>query len=159
MPTLVSTRGQNIGAIARLQIAPIEYLNGLPDEADYLATVGSLPTLKAGKEWLTIVPETESVPVEQPIKDTRNGDLHDFSLEMSINLIEPSKMQLLKKYKYHRLAVLLTDNNDVQYLVGNKYHGATLRYEPRVEEAIEGKSYFLVSLTAENPAGMLAVDL
>jgi len=153
MQNITSTRGFNIGGIASLKVAPIEHITNLPMDDDPITEVDYALSFVSPHAWAEIIPEHEATEVMWAKKGTKAGNYYEFKLETVLNLIDAAKLTTLKEAGYYRMAVLLTDNNGVQLLVGTQYHGAIVSSSTTINPGYEGKGSVNLLISHEDEFG------
>lgn len=146
MNHIISAAGNNIGSIVSMKLAAIDWLNNLPEENHLQSVVTTEVTTKAGRNWLTLKPESESSGVKMVQKEGVNGILQELELTCTVNLIEETSLTTLNALTDYKLAVIFNDANGIQYIIGTQYEGAGLLYDLAIDEVPEGKTFYNLSL-------------
>ena len=156
-PTLThitSTLGQNKGGLVKLQLCPIEWLNGDPALNPETLVVDEGITLQPELGLITIYCQAESLDYSEKLKESAAGTYFEATARGIINLDESAKSLQLDTLRLHRLLVIMPDKNNRTRIIGNTGLGMTLKYDMEIEPDTAGKSSYSFTLTAllEHPA-------
>ncbi len=155
MENITSTLGANIGGIASIKLADIDWITNLPGEEFNNLEFSTELLFASGKAWTVVKPEHDSASLAVTPKSGKFGLYSEVKAEFVINLVELTKLESLQSASYRRIAALITDNNGTTYIIGSKYKGASLQYEQLIDASPEGKTWFKVQLFLESEAPCL----
>lgn len=140
-----NAESQNIGAIKKLSLISLSLLSNIPVGSNGLISYGDL-SIAEGAAFEDVYFTPESCSFEENDDRTRAGILWKKNISLSIPKVRAEIIDAMKNYEGKQLAALVTDFNEVSFLV------FPLRFsrKKQIPGSFSSKNSFLVELTGQS---------
>ena len=121
--SLFSKKGNHVGGIVRMHVAPKEWL-----AADIVIDYATNKIIEAvslipGKDWISLGFTKPGFEYDDELKTNKSGDYYEVNCAGIMNNFNSALQQTIETIRYHQLLMIVTDRYKRQRFIGNLAKG------------------------------------